>query len=172
MILIIFIDLIQQIIHIYFVQDEDNREIKPVLKQGSYVMVMNLRECSLDTLRNRNLITSVQYSAGMKYRKLHEISQLGSKVANLSERIDGGGSSGNIADHKLDAMQALARCNSAVGPTSADVLDLVCGKGHTISDLNRIMNWSKNYGGHRLREALGEAAVHFGLLNKGNTIRG
>ena len=153
-------------------QDEDNREIKPVLKQGSYVMVMNLRECSLDTLRNRNLITSVQYSAGMKYRKLHEISQLGSKVANLSERIDGGGSSGNIADHKLDAMQALARCNGAVGPTSADVLDLVCGKGHTISDLNRIMKWSKNYGGHRLREALGEAAVHFGLLSKGNTIRG
>lgn len=133
---------------------------------------MNLRECSLDTLRNRNLITSVQYSAGIKYRKLHEISQLGSKVANLSERIDGGGSSGNIADHKLDAMQALARCNSAVGPTSADVLDLVCGKGHTISDLNRIMKWSKNYGGHRLREALGEAAVHFGLLSKGNTIRG
>ena len=60
---------------------EDKRDIQPVLKQGSYVMVMNLRECSLDTLRNRNLITSIQYSAGMKYRKLHEISQLGSKVA-------------------------------------------------------------------------------------------
>ena len=153
-------------------QDEDNREIKPVLKQGSYVMVMNLRECSLDTLRNRNLITSVQYSAGMKYRKLHEISQLGSKVANLSERIDGSRSSGNIADHKLDAMQSLARCNGAVGPTSADVLDLVCGKGHTISDLNRIMKWSKNYGGNILREALGEDAVKFVLLSKGKTIRG
>ena len=151
---------------------EDKRDIQPVLKQGSYVMVMNLRECSLDTLRNRNLVTSIQYSAGMKYRKLHEISQLGSKVANLSERIDGGGSSGNIADHKLDAMEALARCNTAVGPTSADVLDLVCGKGYSISDLNRIMKWSKNYGGHRLREALGEAAVHFGLVSKGNTIRG
>ena len=100
------------------------------------------------------------------------IDQLGSKVANLSERIDGGGSAGNIADHKLDAMEALARCNTAVGPTSADVLDLVCGKGYSISDLNRIMKWSKNYGGHRLREALGEAAVHFGLVSKGNTIRG
>ena len=108
----------------------------------------------------------------MKYRKLHEISQLGSKVAHLSERIDGGGSAGNIADHKLDAMEGLARCNTAVGPTSADVLDLVCGKGYSISDLNRIMKWSKNYGGHRLREALGEAAVHFGLVSKGNTIRG
>ena len=135
-------------------------------------MVMNLRECSLDTLRNRNLVTSIQYSAGMKYRKLHEISQLGNKVAHLSERIDGGGSTGNIADNKLDAMEALARCNTAVGPTSADVLDLVCGKGYSISDLNRIMKWSKNYGGHRLREALGEAAVHFGLISKGNTIRG
>ena len=151
---------------------EDKRDIQPVLKQGSYVMVMNLRECSLDTLRNRNLITSIQYSAGMKYRKLHEISQLGSKVAQLSERIDGGGAAGNIADHKLDAMEGLARCNTAVGPTSADVLDLVCGKGYSISDLNRIMKWSKNYGGHRLREALGEAAVHFGLVSKGNTIRG
>ena len=69
-------------------------------------------------------------------------------------------------------MEALARCNTAVGPTSADVLDLVCGKGYSISDLNRIMKWSKNYGGHRLREALGEAAVHFGLVSKGNTIRG
>jgi len=151
---------------------EDKRDIQPVLKQGSYVMVMNLRECSLDTLRNRNLITSIQYSAGIKYRKLHEISQLGSKVANLSERIDNGGSGGNIADHKLDAINALASCHGAVGPTSADVLDLVCGKGHSISDLNRIMKWSKNYGGHRLREALGEAAVHFGLVSKGNTIRG
>jgi len=69
-------------------------------------------------------------------------------------------------------MEGLARCNTAVGPTSADVLDLVCGKGYSISDLNRIMKWSKNYGGHRLREALGEAAVHFGLVSKGNTIRG
>jgi len=145
-------------------EPEDKRDIQPVLKQGSYVMVMNLRECSLDTLRNRNLITSIQYSAGIKYRKLHEISQLGSKVANLSERIDNGGSGGNI--------NALASCHGAVGPTSADVLDLVCGKGHSISDLNRIMKWSKNYGGHRLREALGEAAVHFGLVSKGNTIRG
>jgi len=79
---------------------------------------------------------------------------------------------GDIADHKLDAMQELAKCNSAVGPTSAIVLDLVCGEGYSISDLNRTMKWSKYYGGHRLREALGEAAFHFGLQNKGNTIRG
>jgi hypothetical protein len=150
---------------------EDKREIVPVLKQGSYVRVMNLRECSLDTLRNRNLISPIQYSAGLKYRKLFEISQIGAKTANLSERIDSTGK-GDIADHKLDAMQELVRCNTAVGPTSARVLDLVCGEGYTISDLNRIMEWSKYYGGHRLREALGEAAYHFGLQNKGNTIRG
>ena len=150
---------------------EDKREIVPVLKQGSYVRVMNLRECSLDTLRNRNLISPIQYSAGLKYRKLFEISQIGAKTANLSERIDSTGK-GDIADHKLDAMQELVRCNTAVGPTSARVLDLVCGEGYTISDLNRRMEWSKYYGGHRLREALGEAAYHFGLQNKGNTIRG
>ena len=150
---------------------EDKREIVPVLKQGSYVRVMNHRECSLDTLRNRNLISPIQYSAGLKYRKLFEISQIGAKTANLSERIDSTGK-GDIADHKLDAMQELVRCNTAVGPTSARVLDLVCGEGYTISDLNRIMEWSKYYGGHRLREALGEAAYHFGLQNKGNTIRG
>ena len=150
---------------------EDKREIVPVLKQGSYVRVMNLRECSLDTLRNRNLISPIQYSAGLKYRKLFEISQIGAKTANLSERMDSTGK-GDIADHKLDAMQELVRCNTAVGPTSARVLDLVCGEGYTISDLNRIMEWSKYYGGHRLREALGEAAYHFGLQNKGNTIRG
>jgi len=150
---------------------EDKREIVPVLKQGSYVRVMNLRECSLDTLRNRNLISPIQYSAGLKYRKLFEISQIGAKTANLSEKIDSTGK-GDIADHKLDAMQELVRCNTAVGPTSARVLDLVCGEGYTISDLNRIMEWSKYYGGHRLREALGEAAYHFGLQNKGNTIRG
>jgi len=150
---------------------EDKREIVPALKQGSYVRVMNLRECSLDTLRNRNLISPIQYSAGLKYRKLFEISQIGAKTANLSERIDQTGK-GDIADHKLDAMQELVRCNTAVGPTSATVLDLVCGEGYTISDLNRRMQWSKYYGGHRLREALGEAAYHFGLQNKGNTIRG
>ena len=150
---------------------EDKREIVPVLKQGSYVRVMNLRECSLDTLRNRNLISPIQYSAGLKYRKLFEISQIGAKTANLSERMDSTGK-GDIADHKLDAMQELVRCNTAVGPTSARVLDLVCGEGYTISDLNRRMEWSKYYGGHRLREALGEAAYHFGLQNKGNTIRG
>ena len=150
---------------------EDKRDIKPVLKQGSYVMVMNLRECSLDTLRNRNLITSIQYSAGLKYRKLYETSLLGCRVSPLQERIDSGGS-GNIADHKLHAMQELSRCNSAVGPTSAKVLDLVCGEGYGITEMNTKLGFSKYYGGHRLREALGEAAVHFGLANKGNTIRG
>tara|TARA_R110000782_G_scaffold85168_2_gene165668 strand:+ start:403 stop:864 length:462 start_codon:yes stop_codon:yes gene_type:complete len=150
---------------------EDKRDIAPVLKQGSYVRVMNLRECSLDTLRNRNLISSIQYSAGLKYRKLYEISLIGARTASLSEKIDVTGK-GDIADHKLDAMQELARCNSVVGPTSAIVLDLVCGEGYSISDLNRRMKWSKYYGGHRLREALGEAAFHFGLQNKGNTIRG
>ena len=150
---------------------EDNREIVPVLKQGSYVMVMNLKECSLDTLRNRNLITSIQYSAGIKYRKLYEMSLLGTRVSPLSEKIDGG-KSGSIADSKLYAMQELSKCNGAVGPTSAKILDLVCGMGFTIGDLNRKLKFSKYYGGHRLREALGEAAVYFGLTHKGNTIRG
>ncbi len=150
---------------------EDKRDIKPVLKQGSYVMVMNLRECSLDTLRNRNLITSIQYSAGIKYRKLYEISLLGCRVSPLQERIDSGGS-GNIADHKLHAIQELAKCNGAVGNVSARILDLVCGEGYGITALNKKLGFSKYYGGHRLREALGEAAVHFGLYSKGNTIRG
>ena len=150
---------------------EDKRDIKPVLKQGSYVMVMNLRECSLDTLRNRNLITSIQYSAGIKYRKLYEISLLGCRVSPLQERIDSGGS-GNIADHKLHAIQELAKCNGAVGNVSARILDLVCGEGYGITELNKKLGFSKYYGGHRLREALGEAAVHFGLYSKGNTIRG
>tara|TARA_R110000803_G_scaffold50963_1_gene105602 strand:+ start:3480 stop:3941 length:462 start_codon:yes stop_codon:yes gene_type:complete len=150
---------------------EDKREIVPVLKQGSYVRVMNLRECSLDTLRNRNLITPIQYSAGLKYRKLFEVSLIGARTANLSEKIDSTGK-GDVADHKLDAMQQIARCKNTVGPTSGIVLDLVCGEGYSISDLNRKLQWSKYYGGHRLREALGEAAFHFGLQNKGNTIRG
>jgi len=153
------------------VDSEDKRDIKPVLKQGSYVMVMNLRECSLDTLRNRNLITSIQYSAGIKYRKLYEISLLGCRVSPLQERIDSGGS-GNIADHKLHAIQELAKCNGAVGNVSARILDLVCGEGYGITALNKKLGFSKYYGGHRLREALGEAAVHFGLYSKGNTIRG
>ncbi len=132
---------------------------------------MNLRECSLDTLRNRNLITSIQYSAGIKYRKLYEISLLGCRVSPLQERIDSGGS-GNIADHKLHAIQELAKCNGAVGNVSARILDLVCGEGYGITALNKKLGFSKYYGGHRLREALGEAAVHFGLYSKGNTIRG
>ncbi len=152
-------------------EKEDKRDIQPVLKQGSYVMVMNLRECSLDTLRNRNLITGTQYSAGIKYRKLYERSLLGTRVSPLSDKIDGG-KSGSIADHKLEAMEELARCANAVGTVSATILNLVCGEGYSIGEINQKLNFSKYYGGHRLREALGEAAFHFGLANKGNTIRG
>jgi hypothetical protein len=48
----------------------------------------------------------------------------------------------------------------------------VCGFGNTIKELCMKFKLPKAKGGPKFREALDEVAIFYGLLDKGNTIRG
>ena len=132
--------------------------------------IRNIRESSIETMFHRRQIDALQYTAGSIFRRKWETSQLISKP-EIGVRVDNSLNT-SIGDHKLDAMDELNRLHSVIGQKSYDLLEYVCGFGHSIRQMNLAYKFPKAYGGHRFREALDETSIFYGLKDKGNTIRG
>ncbi len=52
-------------------------------------VLYNIRESRLEYMFHRKHISEAQYISGARYKRLCEISQLGSGVSNMQPRIDG-----------------------------------------------------------------------------------
>ena len=52
-------------------------------------VLYNIRESRLEYMFHRKHISEAQYISGSRYRRLCEISQLGSGTSNMQPRIDG-----------------------------------------------------------------------------------
>lgn len=132
--------------------------------------IRNIRESTIETMYYRKQIDALQYAAGSIFRRKWETSQLISKP-EIGVRVDNSLNT-SIGDHKLDAMDELNRLHNVIGQKSYDLLEYVCGFGHSIRQMNLAYKFPKAYGGHRFREALDETSIFYGLKDKGNTIRG
>tara|TARA_A100000172_G_scaffold56321_1_gene36292 strand:+ start:92 stop:577 length:486 start_codon:yes stop_codon:yes gene_type:complete len=132
--------------------------------------IRNIRESSIETMYHRKQIDALQYTAGSIFRRKWETSQLISKP-EIGVKVDNSLNT-SIGDHKLDAMDELNRLHGIIGQKAYDLLEYVCGFGHTIRQMNEAYRFPKSYGGRRFREALDETAIFYGLKDKGNTIRG
>ena len=73
------------------IKPEDKRKIKPrfigtkkekAKGQGRVVMI-NVSESSLDTLRSKKVLSNVQYFTALKFRRLWEKSRIGSYTSNF-----------------------------------------------------------------------------------------
>ena len=132
--------------------------------------IRNIRESAIATMYHRKQIDALQYTAGSIFRRKWETSQLISKP-EIGVKVDNSLNT-SIGDHKLDAMDELNRLHGIIGQKAYDLLEYVCGFGHTIRQMNEAYRFPKSYGGRRFREALDETAIFYGLKDKGNTIRG
>jgi len=131
--------------------------------------IVNIRESSIETMYHKRHIDALQYTAGSLFRRKWEISQLISK-SEVKIKVDNSNSN-SLPDIKLDAMHDLNKLYFRIGQKSYDILEYVCGFGHSLKEMNHKFGFPKSYGGHRFRESLDEAAIYYGLKNKGNTIR-
>jgi len=132
--------------------------------------IINIRESSIETMYYRKHITAMQYAAGSIFRRKFEMSQLISKP-EISVKVDVS-TRPSIADSKLDAIDDLNKLHATVGQHNYELVEYVCGFGNTIKELCIKFRLSKGKGGPKFREALDEVAIYYGLLDKGNTIRG
>ena len=132
--------------------------------------IVNIRESSIETMYYRKHITALQYTAGSIFRRKFEMSLLLSKP-ELNVKVDVS-TRPSIADSKLDAIDDLNALHNAIGQQAYDLVEYVCGFGNSIKEMCTKYKLSKAKGGPKFREALDETAIHYGLLDKGNTIRG
>ena len=132
--------------------------------------IVNIRESSIETMFHKKHIDAIQYHAGSIFRRKWEMAQLISKP-EVKIRVDQSINM-SVPDAKLDAMNDLNRLYYQLGQKSYDILEYVCGLGHSLRQLNNKFHFPRSYGGHRFRESLDETAIFYGLKDKGNTIRG
>ena len=141
----------------------DKRKIKPKFigskkekarGQGRVVMI-NLTESSLDTLRAKKVLNNVQYYAALKFRRLWEKSRIGSYTSNFHKIGDVHGWN-DIAVDRVEAIYKLSRSHTWVGDLAFEILYKICVEDFTVKELAAKYQMHRSYAGKRLREAIEE----------------
>ena len=142
------------------IKKEDKRTIKPrLVGKGEKIILINITESSLDTLRRRKTINYEQYYTALRYRRIWEKSRIGSFTCDF-EAI-GGNQWKDLSVDKIDAIAKLSRINGFVGEKTSQILSNVCIMDFTVKELAASLNRPRQYAGHRIREAIDEVRRFF-----------
>ena len=146
----------------------DRRKIKPKFigtkeqkakGQGKVVMI-NVAESSLDILRSKKVLNTVQYYTALRFRRLWEKSRIGSYTANFNS-IGGGNAWQSMAEDRIDAIYKLSRSHTWLGNFSFQLMYRVCVEDFNLKEISAIYQFKKGYAGDRLREAAEELKKFF-----------
>jgi len=88
-------------------------------------VLFNIRESRLEYMFHRKHISEAQYISGSRYRRLCEISQLGSGTSNMQPRIDG---YYDAMLSRVGALSELVKISQEVGPEAIQLLSFIVGK--------------------------------------------
>lgn len=145
------------------IKAEDKRKIKPKFLgskkekargQGRVVMI-NVTESSLDILRSKKVLNTVQYFTALKFRRLWEKSRIGSYTSNFHKIGDANGWN-DIAVDRVEAIFKLSRSHTWIGDFAFEILYKVCVEDFTVKELAARYQMHRSYAGNRLREAIEE----------------
>lgn len=132
-------------------------------------VLYNIRESRLEYMFHRKHISEAQYISGSRYRRLCEISQLGSSVSKMEPRIDG---YHDAMISRVGALSELVKIAEEIGPESVYLLKFYCWQNYSILELSNLFKISKKKISYRLQEALSRLAIYFGYIKVRNTIKG
>lgn len=145
---------------------EDRRTLVPRLRsmtEGRATVAVNVRESPLSFYFDQGIISMVQHEAGERFRQDWEMSQVGSDRALDLERPFG--SSGQrMMDHQAEAIARVNNALRATGKIGGSLVINVCGDGHWAVDVGRSFGWPARYATQRMKEALDDLAVHYGMM--------
>jgi len=137
-------------------------------KETKVTYMVNVRECGLDYMFHRNLISGDQHKAGIKFRTLFEKALGGGGNYDLS-RIRRGKNERNstytISDSVASALQNLGYARDCLGESGYAIANYICGQDYSLIQTRKILNINKKYMGERLREVLTDLANLYGYVN-------
>jgi YesN/AraC family two-component response regulator len=145
------------------IKAEDKRKIKPrfigtkkekARGQGRVVMI-NVTESSLDTLRSKKVLNNIQYFTALKFRRLWEKSRIGSYTSNFHKVGEMNGWN-DMAVDRVEAIYKLSRSHTWLGDYSFQILYRICVEDFTVKELAAKHQMHRSYAGQRLREAIDE----------------
>ncbi len=128
---------------------------------GGIVRVRNV-----DPLLGITSLTGQQREAGLRYRQDFQCSQQASvKPMRWTERVDGGGQGGGIADSVLDAGRAHAAATRALGHWDiAAIVRKVCCAGGSVKGVAEQTGDGRDVVTKLLKVGLDLLAVHYGMM--------
>lgn len=132
-------------------------------------VLFNIRESRLEYMFHRKHISEAQYISGSRYRRLCEISQLGSGTSNMQPRIDG---YYDAMLSRIGALSELVKISQEIGPEAIHLLKFYCWENYSIKELSKLLNISKKKLSYRIQESLSRLAIYFGYIKVRNTIKG
>lgn len=132
-------------------------------------VLYNIRESRLEYMFHRKHISEAQYISGSRYRRLCEISQLGSGTSNMQPRIDG---YYDAMLSRVGALSELVKIAEEIGPEAVHFLKFYCWENYSILELSNLLNISKKKISYRVQESLSRLAIYFGYIKVRNTIKG
>ena len=130
----------------------------------------NIRESRLMYMMHRNLITSNEYEAGSRYRRMCEIATLGSSSSMKETRIDG--SRPDIIVAKLGAIFELVRVSNEIGSDLTQVMKLFCWQNYGIIEIASQLHLSERRASNQVHDGLRALSIYYGYEKVRNTIRG
>lgn len=132
-------------------------------------VLFNIRESRLEYMFHRKHISEAQYLSGSRYRRLCEISQLGSSVSKMEPRIDG---YYDAMVSRIGALSELVKIAQDVGPEAIQLLKFYCWENYSIKELSKLLHINKKKLSYRIQEGLSRLAIYFGYIKVRNTIKG
>ena len=132
-------------------------------------VLFNIRESRLEYMFHRKHISEAQYISGSRYRRLCEISQLGSGTSNMQPRIDG---YYDAMLSRVGALSELVKISQEVGQEAIQLLKFYCWENYSIKELSKLLHISKKKLSYRIQESLSRLAIYFGYIKVRNTIKG
>jgi len=135
-------------------------------KETTSIYMVNIRECGLDYMFHRKLITEIQHRSGIKFRKVFEKASGGGSNYDLSRPSRGKnerGSAYSISDSVASAMQRLHKARDFLGESGYSIAVYICGQDYSLIQTRKILNINKKYMGERLREILTDLSSLYGF---------
>jgi len=146
---------------------QERHELTSQGKRYTTVVMVNVRECGLDYMFYRNLISDYQHKAGIKFRQIFESSAIGGmKGRDLSVFVSSGGSKDKVSYNALHNIQELVSIHKILGNKGFEIASYICGQNYSLKQTRNILNIEQRYMGQRLREVLDDISIHFGYYKQ------
>ena len=145
------------------------KEISELTTQGkkyTSVVMVNVRECGLDYMFHRHLISDYQHKAGIRFRQIFENSAIGGMKGRDYSRFIDSSNNDKVSYSALGYISQLRDIHVVLGNKGFSIACYICGEDYSLKQCRLLLNIAERYMGSRLREVLDDLSIHFGYYKK------